>query len=63
MQQLLSEIEDQRIFEARLGMAYNRLRKWEWDELMGEKPEGFDEMPKFSKSPLPSIHPGPIHRV
>ena len=29
----------------RLGLAHCRLNGWEWDEIVGPKPEGFDEMP------------------
>lgn|GEM_PF-3488221 len=29
----------------RLGLAYCRLNGWEWDEIVGPKPDGFDEMP------------------
>ena len=29
----------------RLGLAYCRLNCWGWDEILGPKPEGFDEMP------------------
>lgn len=52
MKQLTSALEDERIFYARLGMAYRRLSCFEWDELMGEKPEGVDEMPNYSKPRL-----------
>lgn len=31
----------------RLGLAYCRLLQFEWDEILGDKPEGFDAMPKF----------------
>jgi hypothetical protein len=31
----------------RLGLAYCRLNCWIWDEAVGEKPEGFDEMPVY----------------
>lgn len=40
---------DHRAFYARLGMAYNTLNRWEWDELLGEKPEGFDQLPNTTK--------------
>lgn len=29
----------------RLGLAFCRLNSWGWDEIVGPKPEGFDEMP------------------
>lgn len=31
----------------RLGLAYCRLNNYKWDDIVGPKPEGFDEMPKF----------------
>lgn len=31
----------------RLGLAYCRLNGWEWDSIVGEKPEGFDSMPNY----------------
>ena len=34
-------------FIDRLGLAYWRLNHLEWDELLGPKPEGFDELPNF----------------
>lgn len=49
MDKLESAVVDHFVFYARLGMAYNALSRWEWDDLLGEKPEGFDELPKFSK--------------
>lgn len=33
----------------RLGLAYCRLNTWEWDEIVGPKPDGFDEMPRYDK--------------
>lgn len=33
----------------RLGLAYIRLRCVLWDEILGPKPEGFDDLPKFSE--------------
>lgn len=33
----------------RLGLAYIRLKCVSWDEILGPKPEGFDDLPKFSK--------------
>ena len=49
MNLLESAIAEHRAFYARLGLAYNTLQRWEWDDLLGEKPEGFDQLPKFSK--------------
>lgn len=31
----------------RLGLAWCRLNCWEWDEIVGLKPDGFDNLPKF----------------
>ena len=31
----------------RLGLAYCRLNCSEWDDILGPKPDGFDEMPKY----------------
>ena len=33
----------------RLGLACCRLNSLLWDEILGPKPEGFDELPRFSK--------------
>lgn len=30
----------------RLGIAWCRLSNWQWDELLGDKPEGFDDLPE-----------------
>lgn len=27
---------------------YNNLNSWEWDDLIGEKPKGFDELPRYN---------------
>lgn len=32
----------------RLGLAYCRLNCFEWDEILGEKPEGFDNLPNYT---------------
>lgn len=34
----------------RLGLACCRMNCWQWDELFGPKPEGFDELPNSSES-------------
>ena len=39
--------ETQLTHEERLGLAYCRLNGWEWDELFGPKPEGWDKMPEY----------------
>lgn len=39
-------------FQDRMGLAYHRLNNWEWDDIFGEKPEGFDDMPNFAKPRL-----------
>lgn len=31
----------------RLGVAACRLLQWEWDDILGAKPEGFDDLPNF----------------
>ena len=31
----------------RMGLAYCRLNSWEWDEIIGPKPDGFDELPWY----------------
>lgn len=31
----------------RMGLAYCRLNNWEWDEIIGPKPDGFDELPWY----------------
>lgn len=31
----------------RLGLAYCRLGRFEWDDLIGPKPEGFDDLPNY----------------
>ena len=31
----------------RLGLAFCRLNNWEWDPMLGPKPEGFDDLPHF----------------
>lgn len=33
----------------RLGLAYCRLCGWQWDELLGQKPPGFDALPNFDR--------------
>ena len=35
----------------RLALASCRLNRWEWDEYIGPKPEGFDEMPCYDPKP------------
>lgn len=43
----LSEMTQEEI--DRWGLAYCRANCWEWDELFGEKPDGFDDMPTFAR--------------
>ena len=31
----------------RLCLAYYRLNTWQWDELAGAKPDGFDSLPRY----------------
>lgn len=33
----------------RMGLAYCRLNCWDWDELIGEKPDGFEQMTNEEK--------------
>lgn len=33
----------------RLGLAFCRLNSWEWDEYIGEKPDGFDNLPIYDE--------------
>lgn len=33
----------------RLGLAYCRLNNWEWDEILGPKPDGFDSLSREEK--------------
>lgn len=33
----------------RLYIALRRLNRWEWDDLLGPKPEGFDDLPKWTE--------------
>lgn len=35
----------------RLGLAYCRLNNGEWDEILGPKPAGFDDLPRFPQKP------------
>lgn len=35
----------------RLGLAYCRLNAGEWDEILGPKPNGFDDLPKYPEDP------------
>lgn len=35
----------------RLGLAYCRLNKGQWDEILGPKPAGFDDLPRCPKVP------------
>lgn len=37
----------------RLGLAYCRLNTYEWDEILGPKPDGFDNLPKWAKKKWP----------
>lgn len=42
----------------RLGLAYCQLNSWEWDDYIGPKPEGFDQLPNYDKNELKRIrHP------
>ena len=37
------DVHGQKIIE-RLGLAWVKLNKYQWDEILGDKPDGFDEM-------------------
>ena len=42
----------------RMGLAYCRLNSWKWDEYIGPKPAGFDQLPDYDKHSLKRInHP------
>ena len=46
----LYEINEAELNEVdRLGLAYCRLCAWGWDEIVGPKPEGFDDLPDFDR--------------
>ena len=38
-------------FLDRLALAWVRLNCWEWDDILGDKPEGFDTMTDHEKRP------------
>lgn len=43
----LSEEQEKELnFVDRLGLAFCRLNSWEWDDIVGPKPKGFDGLPK-----------------
>lgn len=37
---------------ARLGLAWCKLNRFEWDEILGDKPKGFDELPNYMPPPF-----------
>lgn len=39
----------------RLGLAYCRLNAHMWDPILGEKPDGFDELPDYTEKGRPSF--------
>ena len=42
----LNQVDESTLsWQDRLGLAYCRLNCWQWDELLGPKPEGFDALP------------------
>lgn len=45
-------MSDPRLID-RLGLAYWRLNRYEWDDILGPKPEGFDELPNLWKKRWP----------
>lgn len=44
---MISIDESKLNFTDRLGLAYCRLNRCEWDEIFGPKPDGFDALPDF----------------
>ena len=40
----------------RLGLAYCRLNRYEWDNILGEKPANFDDLPKTKQKRKPWHH-------
>ena len=36
----------------RLGLAWSNLNGWEWDEYIGDKPNGYDEMLNYSNDKM-----------
>ena len=45
---MLKNIDENTLnFEERLGLAYCRLNSYEWDDILGDKPEGFDDLPSY----------------
>lgn len=39
----------------RLGLAYCRLGGWQWDDLLGPKPLGFDSLPNYDRRKFRSL--------
>lgn len=39
-------VEEDLTHEERLALAWSRLNAWEWDEYIGPKPDGFDDLPE-----------------
>lgn len=49
----LSEEQEKELnFVDRLGLACCRLNSWEWDDILGPKPDGFDELPWYDNRKL-----------
>lgn len=43
---MLRDIDESKLsYMDRLGLAYCRLNRYEWDDIIGPKPEGFDDLP------------------
>lgn len=40
-------VEESLSHTERLALAWHRLNTWEWDEYIGSKPDGFDELPNY----------------
>lgn len=46
----MKDIDESKLSPAeRMGLAYCRLNCWDWDELIGEKPDGFEQMTNEEK--------------
>lgn len=55
----LSDVDETKLNRVdRLGLAYCRLNSWAWDEYIGPKPAGFDQLPAYDKYNIKRIeHP------
>lgn len=71
---VLREVNEAALSETeRLALAACRLNTWEWDEIIGPKPEGFDDLPEYDNRRLKSVRRkirtkrdyliGPLHLI